>query len=271
MNLRERLRELWHYRELIRNLVSRDLKARYKNSILGIAWSWINPLLMMLVYTVVFTILASRSGPPNYPVFILCALLPWQLFQTSAAIATNSVVDAAGLIKKVYFPREIIPISVVLSGLVNFLISLPVFFLIALIMGTPITAAVLLLPITILIQVAFTLGVGLITSTLNVFYRDTRIIMEVLLNAWFFLTPIFYPISSVPEEYTFQGVALNLQRLLRWINPMASIVASYRDLLYYGVPTGLDFLLRTAATSFVILVVGYFTFIRFSGRFGEEV
>lgn len=271
MSVVEKLRELWDYRDLVRNLVARDLKARYKNSLLGVAWSWVHPLLMMGVYTVVFTILAGRSSLQNYPVFLLCALLPWNFFSASIGQATNSVVGAASLVKKVYFPRETLPISVVLSNLVNFLVAMPVFFLLAIIMGSPIRLAALLLPVTILIQVAFTVGVGLIAATLNVFYRDTQIIMEVVLLAWFFLTPVFYPISNVPKAYPLWGQTVDLQVWLRRLNPMASIVASYQDLLYYGVPTGWDFLLRTALTSFGVLVVGYLIFFRFSPRFGEEV
>jgi ABC-type polysaccharide/polyol phosphate export permease len=271
MGLGERLRELWRYRELIRNLIARDLKARYKNSVLGVAWSWVHPLLMMLVYTVVFTILTGRANMRNYPVFLLCALLPWNFFTASVSQATNSIVAAAPLVKKVYFPREVLTISVVLSNLVNFLIALPVFFALALVMGNPITWAVLLLPVTILVQLMFTIGVAFIAATLNVFYRDTDIIMGVLLLAWFFLTPVFYPISTVPASYELWGQVIDLQLWLRRLNPMASIVASYRDLLYHGVPTGWDFLLRTALTSLIVLVVGYLFFQHFSPRFGEEV
>jgi len=267
----KRLRELWEYRELVRNLVIRDLKARYKNSILGVAWSWVNPLLMMVVYTVVFNILAGRSNLPNYPVFLFCALLPWNFFSTSVAQATNSIVEAAPLVKKVYFPREVLPLSIVLGNLINFLIALPVFFLLALVMGNPITGWVLLLPLIMVIQFAFTLGVGFITATLNVFYRDTRIIMDVLLLAWFFLTPIFYPLDTVPEQHTFWGVTVPVRAWLLRLNPMASIVSSYRELLYWGTPTDLAFLLRTAVTALGVLVVGYLVFLRFSSRFGEEV
>jgi ABC-type polysaccharide/polyol phosphate export permease len=271
MRLVERLSELWRYRELIYNLVIRDLKARYKNSILGIAWSWLNPLMMMVVYTVVFNVLAGRSGIPDYPVFLLSALLPWNLFANSVAEATNSVVQSAPLIKKVYFPREVLPISVVLGNAVHFVISLPVFFGLALAMGRPISGWVLLLPVTLLVQIAFTLGVGLITATLNVFYRDTYLIMNVLLTAWFFLTPIFYPITTVPEQYVLWGIVFNPRVWLRRLNPMASIIASYQDLLYWGAPTGWDFFLRTAVTSVVVLIVGYLVFLRYSPRFGEEV
>ncbi len=269
--MREHFRELWRYRDLVLNLVVRDLKARYKNSLLGVAWSWVNPLLMMVVYTIVFNVLAGRSNLPNYPVFILCALLPWSFFTNAVSQSTNSIVDAAPLIKKVYFPREVLPIAAVMSNMVHFLISLPVFFLLALVMGNRITPWALLFPVTLLIQVMFTTGVGLITATLNVFYRDTRLIMDVLLLAWFFLTPIFYPLTTVPERYVLWGVSINVRAWLLRLNPMASIISSYRDLLYWGAPTAWDFLLRTAVTSLAVLVVGYLIFLRFSPRFGEEV
>ena len=267
----KRLRELWEYRELIRNLVIRDLKIRYRNSVLGIAWSWVNPLLMMLVYTMVFDFLTNRSDSPHFHVSVLCALLPWNFFSASVGGATTSIVGNAHLIKKVYFPREILPISIILSNLVNFVIALPVFFALALASGAPITVWALLLPIPILVQLAFSIGMCLILATLDVFYRDTQIIMEVLMMAWFFVTPIFYPITQVPREATVFGITFNAQLWLRRLNPMASIIASYRDLLYRGEPTGLDFMLRTAATALVVLVVGYLVFLHYSSRFGEEV
>nr|HID14445.1 ABC transporter permease [Anaerolineae bacterium] len=271
MKVLYRLRELWNYRELIRNLVIRDLKVRYRNSILGIAWSWVNPLLMMLVFTVVFNFLAGRSDLPHFHVFVLCALLPWNFFSQSVMRSTSSIVDNSHLIKKVYFPREVLPISIILSNLVNFLIALPVFFALALVSGAPITPWVLLLPIPILVQLAFSIGICLILATLDVFYRDTQIIMEVLLMAWFFVTPIFYPITQVSKQTTVLGITFNVQLWLRRLNPMASIVASYRDLLYYGAPTGLDFLLRTTVTALIVLILGYLVFLRYSPRFGEEI
>jgi ABC-type polysaccharide/polyol phosphate export permease len=266
-----RLRELWEYRDLIHNLVIRDLKVRYKNSILGVAWSWINPLLMMVVYTIVFQLVAGDSELPHYPVFVLCALLPWNFFANSVLQITDSFVLSAPLITKVYFPREALPISIVLGNLVNFVIALPVFFLLALILGSPLTPWVTLLPLTILVEMCFILGITFITSTLNVFYRDTRHVLDVLLLAWFFLTPVFYPITIVGEQYTVMGITLNARVWLRRLNPMASIIASYRDLLYWGTSTGLDFLLRTAVTSVIILIIGYWVFVRFSPRFGEEL
>jgi len=266
-----RLRELWDYRELIRSLVARDLKVRYRNSVLGIAWSWAHPLLMMLVYTMVFNFLAGRSDLDNFHIFVLCALLPWNFFSASVSEATTSIVGNGHLIKKVYFPREILPISVVISNLVNFVIALPIFFALALVSGARVTAWALLLPIPILVQLAFSVGICLILATLDVFYRDTQVIIGVLMMAWFFVTPIFYPITQVPLEAHIFGIAFNAQLWLRRLNPMASIIASYRDLLYRGASTGLDFLLRTAATALITLVVGYVVFLRYSSRFGEEV
>ena len=265
------LRELWGYRELVRNLVVRDLKVRYKNSLLGIAWSWLNPLLMMGVYTVLFTVLLRNDTIPHYPVYLLCGLLPWSFFSDSVVQATGSIVNNAHLLKKVYFPASVLPIATVLSNLVNFLIALPLFFGLALLLGVRPTWWVLLLPVTILIQVAFTIGITLLLSTVNVFFRDTQIILGIVTLAWFFLTPIFYPISAVPQQVTVLGITLNAQLWLRRLNPMASIIASYQDMLYWGVPTGLDFLVRTAVTALVVLVVGYLVFQHYCPRFGEEI
>ena len=272
--MRARLRELWTYRDLIRNLVVRDLKVRYKNSALGIAWSWLNPLLMMIVLTVVFTVMAGRSALPAYPVFVLIGILAWNFFSASVIGATGSIVNNAHLIKKVYFPRAVLPVSVVLSNMINFLIALPVFFVLAWLSGLPLSGRVELvvwLPAVLAVQVIFTIGVGLVLATVNVFYRDTQIIMEVVMLAWFFVTPIFYPIEQIPQTVTIAGATLNLQRLVYILNPMASIVSSYRDVLYYGRTIGADFFLRTVVTVVVVLVIGYAVFDRYSRRFAEEV
>lgn len=271
MKIIHRLRELWNYRDLIRNLVARDLEVRYRNSVLGIAWSWLNPLTMMLVYTMVFNFLAGRSDQPNFHIFVLCALLPWNSFSNSVGGATASIVGNAHLVKKVCFPREILPISIVLSNLLNFVISLPVFFGLALVSSAPITRWVLLLPVPILVRVIFTLGFCLFLATLNVFYRDTQIVMGVLMMVWFFVTPIFYPITQVPQQAELFGITFNAQLWLRWLNPMASIIASYQDLLYRGTPMALAFMVRTAIIALIVLVFGYGVFLRYSPRFGEEV
>lgn len=265
------LRELWAYRELILNLVSRDLKVRYKNSLLGVVWSWLNPLLMMLIFTFVFGVLYERVDIPNYHVLFLSALLPWNFFVGAVMGGIPSIVRGANLIKKVYFPREVLPISVVLSSLINFLIALPVFFVLALASGVRPTVWVLLLPIPILIEVIFAIGIVLFLSTVEVFYRDTHMLMDVGIQAWFFLTPIIYPIKSLPAQVTLLGLTFNPRLWLFRLNPMASIINTYQDILYYGTLTAGDFLLRTAVTAMVVLVFGYWFFHRFSGKFGEIV
>jgi len=270
-----RLRELWDYRELIRNLVVRDLKVRYKNSVLGIAWSWLNPLLMMLVLTVVFTVMQGRNTDMRaFHVFVLIGILSWNFFSASVVGATGSIVNNAHLIKKVYFPRVALPVSVVLSNMLNFVIALPVFFALAFLSGVPITGRVeliLWLPVVLLAQVLFTIGIGLILSTVNVFYRDMQIIMEVVMLAWFFVTPIFYPIEAVPETAHLLGLTLDLRRLLYILNPMASVISSYRDVLYWGRTIGPDFFLRTVVTAMAVLLIGYAVFERYARRFAEEV
>jgi lipopolysaccharide transport system permease protein len=262
--------ELYHYRELIRNLVTRDLKVRYRNSVLGVLWSLLNPLLMTLVFTLVFTLMLP-SDIDYYPVFFLCGFLPWAFLSASLTGATGSIVNNAPLVKKVYFPREILPLSNVLSNLVNFLVALLVLFAMIFVFRVRMTSAVLMLPFVIMAQVMFIAGLALLLSTANVFFRDTQHILEIVLLAWFFLTPIFYPIKTLPESAEILGLTVDIQLWVRRLNPMASLVASYRDILYWGKPTGLDFLLRTLATCLVVLVFGYLVFCRFSSVFGEEV
>jgi ABC-type polysaccharide/polyol phosphate export permease len=265
-----RLVELYDYRELIRNLVVRDLKVRYKNSVLGILWSLLNPLLMTIVFTIVFSLML-RSDIPNYPVFFMCAYLPWSFLSESVMGGTSSIVANAHLIKKVYFPREALPLSDVLSGLVNFLLALIVLFGMIFVFQVRLTGSIIVLPVVIVSQVLFTLGLVFFLSTANVFYRDTQHIMQVVMQAWFFLTPIFYPIDIIPESATILGLSVNLQLWVRRLNPMASLVASYRDILFKGEVPGFDFLFRTVVTCIVVFVTGYLIFCRYSQVFGEEV
>jgi lipopolysaccharide transport system permease protein len=269
------LKELVRFKGLIRNLVARDLKVRYKNSILGVLWSWLNPLFMMAVYTLVFIFMRSADNgvvpDRDFPVFVLCALLPWNFFAGSVMQSVGSIVENAPLVKKVYFPREILPLSVVLSNMVNFGIALMILFPMLLIFGVRITPWMLLLPIVVLIQFCFITGVALLLSTLNVFYRDTKAIMDVAIMAWFFVTPIIYPIDILPRSREILGWTVDIHRWTRILNPMASLVAAYRDVLYYGRLVGPDFLARTAVTSLAVLLVGYAVFLKYSPAFGEEV
>jgi ABC-type polysaccharide/polyol phosphate export permease len=227
---------------------------------------------MTLVFTIVFTLmLPADRNIPYYPVFFMCGFLPWSFFSTSITGAAGSIVNNAPLIKKVYFPREILPLSEVLSNLVNFLLALVVLFAMIFVFRIGLTSAVLMLPLVILAEVMFILGLTLILATANVFFRDTQHILEVVILAWFFLTPVFYPITVLPNNAQILGFTVNIQLWVRRLNPMASLIASYRDVLYWGKPTGLDFFLRTLATCLVFLMVGYLVFCHFSSVFGEEV
>jgi lipopolysaccharide transport system permease protein len=258
------LREVWQYRTLLYMLVVRDLKARYRGSVLGIAWSYFQPLGMMFALTFAFSVISSGSPTiERYSVFVLSGLLVWNFFSASVIGGAGSVVGNAGLVKKVYFPRLVLPIAVVIANLVNFLFALLMWLTIALIVGHPIKHTILFLPLAIALQVIFSIGIAFFLSTLNVFYRDTQFILELAMLALFFLTPIWYDIDSVPQR----EVGLWLRRL----NPVASLVNIYQDLMYWGRLTNWDFVLRTLATALAVLVAGYLVFQRYSPRFGEEL
>ena len=175
------------------------------------------------------------------------------------------------MIKKVYFPREVLPIATILAQLVNFLLALVVLFAALLIFRANFSPWLWTLPFIILIQTCFSLGIGLVLSTLQVFYRDTQMVMEVVMLAWFFLTPVFYRAAQLPETYTVAGIDLPVQRILYIVNPMASLINVYRDLLYFGYRTDIDFFVRTTLTALLALGFGYWFFVRYSDRFGEEV
>lgn len=267
-----RLRELFRYRDLVRNLVVSEVKTRYRNSVLGFVWSLLNPLAMMMVFTIVFGVLRPNHEVANLPIYLLCGLLPWNFFSASVTSGMNSVVGNGNLIKKVYFPREVLPVAAILAQLVNFLLALIVLFGALIVFRTNFSPWLWTLPLIILIQTCFSLGIGLVLSTLQVFYRDTQMIMDVVILAWFFLTPIFYTPDQIPSTiYTIGGLEFSAQRLLYILNPMASLINVYRDLLYYGYRTDIDFFIRTALTAIVALGFGYWFFIRYSDRFGEEV
>jgi len=268
--MRARLVELFRYRELLFNLVVRDLKVRYRNSVLGVAWSLLNPLFMMLVFTVVFTVM-QRSDIERYPVFVLCALLPWNFFLSSVTGATGSIVNSAHLVKKVYFPREVLPLSTVLSNLVNFLLALTVLFGMMAFFRVKLTLWILYLPLLIVVQIVFSSGMALLLSTVHVFYRDTQHIVEVVMLAWFFVTPIFWDHNILPETASFLSVDWPVRRLTFILNPMASLISAYRDILYFGRKIDLAFLSRTVVTALAFLAIGYWIFTRYSKVFGEEV
>jgi ABC-type polysaccharide/polyol phosphate export permease len=207
----------------------------------------------------------------GFPAFILSGLLPWQFFQNSISAATDSIVGNAYLINKVYFPREVLIIAAVFSNLVNFVLALLVLFPIIYLVGIPLTLWAFLLPVMLILLVLFTLGIGFIVATANVFYRDVKMVVEVVLLAGFFLTPIFYSINTLPKNYELFGTTWDIQRLMYYLNPMASIIENFQRILYHGNQPAFSFVLRTLLTAIFFLFVGLAIFYRYNSRFGEEV
>jgi homopolymeric O-antigen transport system permease protein len=269
----EHFAELFRYRELIRNLVVRDLKVRYRNSLLGFLWTWGNPVLMTAVFFFVFKVL---MGTPiaHFALFINIGWVVWSFTTGSITEAIGNVVGNSNLVKKIYFPREVLPLSTVLSNAVNFLLALPLAVVLILFYQININPPLLLyFPVFFLAQLALVLGIAFFLSAVNVFYRDIGVITGVLLTAWFFLTPIFYPVGMVSGLWN----GIDLGRLWYILNPMASIIEGYRSILYgtyQGAPPGppnLEFLLRTLGTCLLVLLAGYLTYLRLSDLFGEEL
>jgi lipopolysaccharide transport system permease protein len=257
-----RLREVWAYRELLYFFVWRDIKVRYKQTVIGIAWAVLQPFLTMLVFSLFFGRLAKlpTNGLP-YPVFYYCALLPWGYFATSLQSATNVVVEQQRLITKIYFPRVVLPISAVLSGLVDFAASFAVLIgLMAYYRIAP-GRAVLLLPGFLLLAIVTALGFGLWLSALNAIYRDVRYVVPFLVQFWMFASPVAYSTVLVPQRW----------RWLYGLNPMAGVIEGFRwALTGEGVAPG-PLLWASAAAVTLVLVSGLAFFRRMEGRIADVV
>jgi lipopolysaccharide transport system permease protein len=280
-----KLLELWSYRELMRNLVLRDLRARYKGSTLGYLWTQLAPLLMMLLFWFVFSSLFS-SGIAMFPVFLIVGLLAWNYCAEAVSGGARSVIDNANLIKKVFFPREVLPLVTVLSSLVNYLLSLPMMFLVIAVVQllyAPLHAqeqwlnfswTFAYLPVLLVIQTLFLSGVALFLGALAVSFRDTVHLIGILIQFWFFLTPVIYALDLL-------NLNPSVVQAIRWLNPMAPLVEFYREILYgTAVPVGqvptpglpaLDSVLRVLVTALLVLAAGYWFFQRRSRSFGEDI
>ncbi len=257
-----RLDDLWQYRELLYFLVWRDIKVRYKQTVLGAAWAIIQPLMTMVVFSVFFGRLANMpsDGVP-YPVFAYCGLLPWQLFSQALTQSGNSLVGNQNLITKVYFPRLVIPLAAVLAGLLDFLIAFLVLVAMMFYYGITPTPAAAALPLLLLLTVATALGAGLWLSALNVEYRDVRYTLPFLAQFWLFATPVAYPASLAPEPW----------RSLLGLNPVTGAVEGFRwALLGTAGPPGL-LLLISVLTTLVLLVGGLYYFRRMEKTFADLV
>ncbi len=248
------------YFDLLHNLVSRAIKQRYKRSVLGFAWTMLNPLLTMVILTVVFS---AVFGPvvPNYPLFVIVGLLAWNLFSLGSTQGLASVVDSGALIRKVAVPKEMFPLAAVTANLVNFLFSLVALAVVMLIMRVHLTHAIVWVPVGILLIGIFTLGVALALATLNVFFRDVRYFYEAALLAWFYGTPIFYPIEVVSPR---------AQAVLQW-NPMHVLVEVFRTPIYAGIAPGTGTIVTAVVEAGGMLCFGWWIFRRYQSRFVDFI
>ena len=255
------LQEVWRYRELLYFLALREIQLRYKQTLLGAAWAILQPLLAMVVFTLIFSKVAKlpSDGVP-YAVFSYCALVPWTYFANALSLSGNSLVGSANLISKVYFPRLIIPGASILAGTLDFGIAFLVLLGMMLYYGIAPDWGVLLVPVLLLMTMGVALGVGLWLSAMNVQYRDVRYAIPFMIQLWMFATPIVYPLSLVPERY----------RSLVALNPMAGIIEGYRAAML-GRPFQWDALAMAAVLCVLLLVTGAFYFRRVEKTFADII
>ena len=277
LQLGNKARELFTYRYLLQNLVIRDLKVRYKNSVLGVLWSLLNPMLMMIVFSIIFTVAFGRQDIREYPVFFLVGLIPWQFFSGSLISGTVSITGNSGLVKKIFFPREMLPVAAVLSNLVNFGFAMIVLVVFLYAFGLGLTWHALWVIPLLITQIIFVLGLVFLLGSINVFYRDVLMILDVVVLAWFFLTPIMYPLDLFGSSQVLLGIEFDPGQVMRWVNPMASIIDGYRTVLWGNmessgpVPMFVPYVIRTFVTSVIVFIMGYLVFLRTEGLFGEKL
>lgn len=254
------IKEIYQYREFLKTNVKKDIRGKYKGSFLGILWSFINPLLMTLVYAIVFPFIL-RNGPDHYVTFIVIAILPWNWFTTVISQGTFTMIGNADIIKKVYFPREILPLSVATSGLVNYFISVPIILIFLLVSGIGFSWNILWLPLIVLTQYILTIGIILITSAINVYIRDLEYIVNFMVTMLFYGTPVLYSATLFPEKF----------RWILYLNPMTTIINSYRDIFYSKQMPDMNYLLPVLAFSFLLMLLGIGIFRKLKKGFAEEV
>lgn len=257
----EMVSEQVQFRELLFQMVRRDLLLRYKQSIMGFGWAIFMPLVNTIVFSVIFTRVAPIETDMPYPLFAFSGLLAWNFFASSLKFSVNSLTSNTNLVTKVYFPREIFPFSAVIVCAVDFLVAGIVVAAMMAYYRVPMTAALLLLPVVVIVHLAFTSGMALLVAMGNLFYRDVKYLFEIILTVWMFGTAVLYPVTQV------KGLAGQLMRL----NPMTPIIDAYRDVLVRGQnPFTPDYIVATAL-SLVVLLIGWLSFHRAEFRFAENI
>lgn len=257
MKLIERIKNAYRYKDLVMQLVSRDLKLKYRRSFLGYVWSILNPLLIMLVMTIVFSQI-FRFDIENYPVYLIIGQTLFNYMNNSTSHAIYSITDNAALLKKTYVPKYIFTLSKITSGLVDFLFSLGAMLLVMLITGTPLNAKMLYLPIVAIQLYLFCLGVGMFLAQAEVFFRDIQYIYNVVIMAWMYCTPIFYPISMLPEK---------LKWLIVHFNPMYIYIQQFRSIVLSNCFEGPKFEFAGWAYAGIALIIGCWSFFKSQDKF----
>jgi ABC-2 type transport system permease protein len=256
----EELVEAFRYRHLIFQLVRRDVLTRYKRSILGVAWTMLNPLGMMLVLTIAFSQLFG--GTRAYPAYVLTGLVAWNFFSQTTTASMNQMVWGGSLLSKIFIPRTVFVLSSIGTGLVNLILSIIPLLIVLVLTGTPIRLTILYLPIPIISLVAFSLGVGLLLSTWAIYFYDVTEMYQIFLTAWMYLTPIIYPEEIIPET---------ARTWLFTLNPIYHLVRLFRDPVYGGVFPDLRQMVATMGFSVVVLAAGWIIFSRRSDEFAYRI
>ena len=260
-DIREMFTELRDYRELLFTMTRRDLVVRYRKTMMGFGWAIFMPVMNTIVFTLIFRRVAKIETDVPYPVFWYCGLLPWNLFATSLKTGLNSLVSNKSLLTKVYFPREVFPFSTMLVCVVDFVVGLSILALLMLYYRIPLSTTALFLPILVAVQLMFTAGLSMLLAPANLYYRDVKYILEVLITVWMFATPVVYPTRQLTGPL---GLVLQM-------NPLAPIIDGYRAILLRGeLPNAIPFA-TAAVLSFVIFAVGWIVFHRTEYTFAENV
>ena len=252
-------KNLYDYRELLKTSVKKDIRGKYKNSFLGVLWSFLNPLLQIFVYWFVFEKVLG-SSEPNYVVFLCCGLIPWTFFAGTVNRNAFIFVENGNIIKKVFFPREVLPVSTVTSELINFIISTSIILVFVTIYNR-LTWCVVFYPLILIAQYIFTLGVSFIVSSITVYFRDLQHFIGVFMQLMFYATPIAYSSARVPAEFKF----------IATLNPVAHIVEAYRDIFYLGRVPNLVTLCIILGIGLILCVIGYGIFMKLQKGFAEQL
>ena len=253
-------KNLYNYRELLKTNVKKEIRGKYKNSFLGVLWSFLNPLLQIAVYAIVFPLIL-RNIQENYVIFLCCGLIPWTFFSVTISRSAFTMVENGNILKKVYFPREILPISVVTSEAVNFLISTIIIFAFVIFSGMGITKYILLYPVVLITQYLLLLAISFIVSSVCVYIRDLQHFIGVFLQLLFYATPIVYAADTIPEEFAW---------ILK-LNPMTYIINGYRDIFYNQTMPDIQGLLILIGITLVSIVICYLIFNKLQKGFAEEL